>query len=1061
MKKKKIKADSVEQLMEIVRAIQNGEEPEEALRRKEAESAPEADSPKSHPEPDDGEEKVGPGHRRKKAKAERRAKSREDWDAEEDRKAKDAGLADHAKRREDRDAEEDRKAKDAGLADHAKRREDRDAEEDRKTKDAGLADYAKRREDRDADAFDDFDDDDFERNLEKDAQRSVNFAPLQKNIREGAGRVAGFFRKLKPKKKAEADEAADAAENAPEADFSDWDEAEAQETTAPRTKLWGKTDSPEQPMDAKAAPEEDFTDWDEAEAQETTAPRTKPWGKTDSSEQPMDVKAVPEEEFTDWDEAEAKETTAPRTKLWGKTDSPEQPTNAKAAPEEDFTDWDESDATPEELERRREDALAIDRILDQGAQPEADADGRAPEKHADSDANGTTPEKPAGSDVDGTIPKKYIGGDTDKTSEKLTGDPADKAPEESSEKGSQKRRVKLPKLSLQSVKDGFRELPEKLAQRGIHKKELLMIGAGAVLLLLIVVLIVNAVGASVETKRKSQNVTADEGLTVTVEKEPEDWCSSYPVELGFRASGAAVSRVVIDGNEYVPDANGRVTLTALTDVLEARAYTEQGELSARIELPMIDAQKPVVNVAREKEQITVSAADAKSSVAGIWYAAVKDGDFMELPLYRPYKDPLLYEEKTTYYFYAKDKAGNQSAVTATTTEPAQELLLTQEKLSLYPGETKYLSMQVEPAGALLNNLKYESANPEVAAVDGNGAVTALGEGSTLVSVSSDGLEAVSCEVEVSKERTVTISAVGDCTLGTDENFNTSTSFDAFDAVNGHSYFFQNVRDILENDDATFANLEGTFTTETTREAKQYAFKGDPSYTEIVQSGSIEVVTLANNHSSDYGEKSLADTKQYLTDAQIDYCTGDEIAMRDVNGIRTAFIGIYVLNDGMAREDQVRDTIAAAKEQGAQLVVMGFHWGSEKETAPDETQQALAHLAVDCGADLVVGHHPHVLQGIENYNGKYIVYSLGNFCFGGNSTPSDMDTIIFRQTFTVAQDGVLPDGAVEVIPCKISSADGYNNYQPTPAQGTEAERIIGRVNEYSSAYGQSFTASTGL
>ena len=103
---------------------------------------------------------------------------------------------------------------------------------------------------------------------------------------------------------------------------------------------------------------------------------------------------------------------------------------------------------------------------------------------------------------------------------------------------------------------------------------------------------------------------------------------------------------------------------------------------------------------------------------------------------------------------------------------------------------------------------------------------------------------------------------------------------------------------------------------------------------------------------------------------------------------------------MAREEQVKQTIAAAKQQGAKLVIVAFHWGTEKATEPDETQKSLAHTAIDCGADLVVGHHPHVLQAIEYYKGKYIAYSLGNFCFGGNSAPSDMDTMIFQQTFTI-------------------------------------------------------------
>ncbi len=111
---------------------------------------------------------------------------------------------------------------------------------------------------------------------------------------------------------------------------------------------------------------------------------------------------------------------------------------------------------------------------------------------------------------------------------------------------------------------------------------------------------------------------------------------------------------------------------------------------------------------------------------------------------------------------------------------------------------------------------------------------------------------------------------------------------------------------------------------------------------------------------------------------------------------------------------------------------------------------LGRLAIDEGADLVCGHHPHVLQGIETYKGKNIVYSLGNFCFGGNSSPSDMDTMIFQQTFTITSNGVQADNVTNIIPCSISSADGYNNYQPTPATGDEATRIKSKIDERSAA-----------
>ncbi|MGN1162085.1 MAG: CapA family protein, partial [Candidatus Fimenecus sp.] len=105
-----------------------------------------------------------------------------------------------------------------------------------------------------------------------------------------------------------------------------------------------------------------------------------------------------------------------------------------------------------------------------------------------------------------------------------------------------------------------------------------------------------------------------------------------------------------------------------------------------------------------------------------------------------------------------------------------------------------------------------------------------------------------------------------------------------------------------------------------------------------------------------------------------------------------------------------------------------------------------------GADLVIGHHPHVLQGVESYKGKMIAYSLGNFCFGGNQNPRDKDTMIFRQTFTVTGSGVASDENYEIIPCSISSTSGRNNYQPTPAEGSEKQRIIDKIQKFSEGLG---------
>lgn len=320
--------------------------------------------------------------------------------------------------------------------------------------------------------------------------------------------------------------------------------------------------------------------------------------------------------------------------------------------------------------------------------------------------------------------------------------------------------------------------------------------------------------------------------------------------------------------------------------------------------------------------------------------------------------------------------------------------------------------------------------------------------------SKDSQEETTTPEPTAESVSITVSMVGDCTLGTDVNFDQSTSFDAFYQMkNDPGYFFQNVKDIFTADDLTVANMEGTLTTSNDRQQKTFAFKGDPSYTEILTRGSVEATNLANNHSHDYGDQSYEDTIQYLEAAGITTFGYDRTAVMDVKGIKVGLIGIYELKDGLGRQQQVIDTIQEVKDQGAQVIIVSFHWGTEKSNIPDDIQKTLAHLAVDQGADLVVGHHPHVLQGIEKYQGKNIVYSLGNFCFGGNKNPSDKDTMIFQQTFTVENGELVEDDVTNIIPCSLSSESGYNNYQPMVLEGSEKERVLQKIEEFSAALNQ--------
>ena len=315
---------------------------------------------------------------------------------------------------------------------------------------------------------------------------------------------------------------------------------------------------------------------------------------------------------------------------------------------------------------------------------------------------------------------------------------------------------------------------------------------------------------------------------------------------------------------------------------------------------------------------------------------------------------------------------------------------------------------------------------------------------------NDGMESViESETETEGEPAeILLSFTGDCILGTDEFFAWDTGLPAYYDLYGPEYFLKNVRSIFEKDDLTIVNMEGTLTEETTRVDKQFAFKGDPEYVKILTSSSVEAANVANNHSHDYGEKSFQDTVQTLEENGIKTFGYDDVAILEVKGIRVGMFGIYELDDHLERIPQVKQDIAKLKDQNVDIIVAVFHWSNELVTVPDENQVTLAHLAIDEGADVVVGHHPHVVQGIDEYKGKTIAYSLGNFCFGGNTHPTEMDTFIFQQKFILDGKRNITGSEYKVIPCRVSSETTYNNYQPTPLVGEEAKETMDKIEERS-------------
>lgn len=317
-------------------------------------------------------------------------------------------------------------------------------------------------------------------------------------------------------------------------------------------------------------------------------------------------------------------------------------------------------------------------------------------------------------------------------------------------------------------------------------------------------------------------------------------------------------------------------------------------------------------------------------------------------------------------------------------------------------------------------------------------------------------------VKKNEDISITISAAGDCTFGSDRSSPSAVNFYAmYRKENNPAYFFKNVKKIFEKDDMTLVNFEGTLTNRTTRAEKRFAFKGSPKYINILKKGSVESVAFANNHCRDYGEGSYTDTIRIFKKAGITYSSDSKVAIYKVKGKKIGMISVNGLEEDNRPKRLIADGMKKLKKMKADLRIVSMHIGIEHTPTLCADQKVIAKYAVNKGADLVLGHHPHDLQGIENYKGKYIVYSLANFCFGGNTNPADKDTMIFQQTFVFHKDQLHQEkGSAKIIPCSVSSVKRINNYQPTPARGKEKERILRRMDKLCRPLGVSLKKKNG-
>lgn len=255
------------------------------------------------------------------------------------------------------------------------------------------------------------------------------------------------------------------------------------------------------------------------------------------------------------------------------------------------------------------------------------------------------------------------------------------------------------------------------------------------------------------------------------------------------------------------------------------------------------------------------------------------------------------------------------------------------------------------------------------------------------------------------------------------------------------YFLKNAAPYFLNDDFTVVNLENVFSDRNLSPAQKplpaYWFKSQTANTQILTSSGVECVSVANNHTRDYGTEGLSDTISALENAALEYGTDSKTVYFEKNGFNIALICCCMWNRDWA--NGIIKRVKEAEEQSDFQIVF-FHGGKEAEHTPEQWKIDACHALVDNGADIVVGAHPHVLQRTETYNGAKIVYSLGNFCFGGNRSPENR-TAIYRLTITVNSEDKSFSHSSAIIPFYVYTGNA-NNYQPEVIRDPEdAQKVL--------------------
>ncbi len=309
--------------------------------------------------------------------------------------------------------------------------------------------------------------------------------------------------------------------------------------------------------------------------------------------------------------------------------------------------------------------------------------------------------------------------------------------------------------------------------------------------------------------------------------------------------------------------------------------------------------------------------------------------------------------------------------------------------------------------------------------------------------------------------TVSMTFLGDCTLGGEESSrNSALGFVRRIRENGYDFPMRYLSRLTASDDVTVANLEGVLTDrKLTKVEKEYNFSGPTAYTRILTGAGIECVTLANNHSHDYGDAGYADTRAALEAAGVSYFGTDCMAVwQSDEGVLIGFAGAFYSVSG-SRGKQYDRQMEILRDLGCAVIVTVMHAGTEYVYEPNGYQKAIAARARKDGSSLVIGHHPHVVQGYEILSGMPVVYSLGNCSFGGTTHAKDSDALVVRAELRF-EDGIHEETVLHFFPVSITSDSHYNNYSPMFLAGKDAQRVLTKLEKSTGNGFEPFTEEDG-